>query len=110
MLIPQQNFCFRVTTGSHFYLGLYLTAGSAGQTWRVTVLREAMNSIFRRMPILRAGALWALCVLSGAFAAARDVLPGMPPLLDPGNIYAATAPGEFAVAVKGFPARVYVPN
>jgi DNA-binding beta-propeller fold protein YncE len=62
------------------------------------------------MPVLRAGALWALCVLSGAFAAARDVLPGMPPLLDPGNIYAATAPGEFAVAVKGFPAGVYVPN
>jgi len=62
------------------------------------------------MPAGWAGALWALCVLSGASAAALDVLPGMPPLLDPNNIYAAAAPGKFAAAVKGFPARVYVPN
>jgi YVTN family beta-propeller protein len=62
------------------------------------------------MPAARAGALWALCVLSAASAAALDVLPGMPPLLDPNNVYAAAAPGKLADAVKGFPARVYVPN
>jgi YVTN family beta-propeller protein len=69
-----------------------------------------MKFHFWRMPAGWAGALWALCVLSGASAAALDVLPGMPPLLDPNNIYAAAAPGKFAAAVKGFPARVYVPN
>jgi YVTN family beta-propeller protein len=39
-----------------------------------------------------------------------DGLPGMPPVLDPKNIYSAAVPGNFAPAVKGMPARVYVPN
>jgi len=69
-----------------------------------------MKFCFRRMPASRAGALWALCVLSAASAAALDVLPGMPPLLDPHNVYAAAGPGKLADAVKAFPARVYVPN
>jgi YVTN family beta-propeller protein len=37
-------------------------------------------------------------------------LPGMPPVLDPGDVYAATRPGRLAKAVRRFPARVYVPN
>ncbi|MFF2727077.1 beta-propeller fold lactonase family protein [Streptomyces sp. NPDC058008] len=37
-------------------------------------------------------------------------LPGMPPVLDPENIYAADRAGELAPAVKDFPSRVYVPN
>ena len=69
-----------------------------------------MKFYFRRMPGARAGALWTLCVLSAASAAALDVLPGMPPLLDPHNVYSAAAPGKLAEAVKAFPARVYVPN
>src|SRR3954449_13061670 len=111
MLVPEQNFSFRRATGSHFLLGLYLTLKVYGNgTRRDTVLKEAMKFHFRRMPAGWAGALWALCVLSGECGAVLDVLPGMPPLLDPNNVYAAAAPGEFAAAVKGFPARVYVPN
>ncbi|MFE4692881.1 hypothetical protein ACFRH6_22875 [Streptomyces sp. NPDC056749] len=37
-------------------------------------------------------------------------LPGMPPVLDPKDVYAADRPGKLAAAVKGFPSRVYVPN
>ncbi|MFG3135604.1 hypothetical protein ACGFZA_05185 [Streptomyces sp. NPDC048211] len=37
-------------------------------------------------------------------------LPGMPPVLDAGNVYAADAPGKLSPAVKDFPSRVYVPN
>ncbi|MEU0144881.1 hypothetical protein ABZ119_02805 [Streptomyces sp. NPDC006288] len=37
-------------------------------------------------------------------------LPGMPPVLDPSDVYAADRPGKLAPAVKGFPSRVYVPN
>ncbi|MFD7286766.1 YncE family protein [Streptomyces sp. NPDC059863] len=37
-------------------------------------------------------------------------LPGMPPVLDPKDIYAADRPGMFSPIVKGFPSRVYVPN
>ena len=45
-----------------------------------------------------------------ALAFAQNALPGMPPVLDPKNVYSATAPGMFSPAVAGFPTRVYVPN
>lgn len=35
---------------------------------------------------------------------------GVPPLLDPNDVYAADRPGLLAPAVRGFPSRVYVPN
>ncbi|WP_328861806.1 YncE family protein [Streptomyces sp. NBC_00306] len=37
-------------------------------------------------------------------------LPGMPPVLNPKDVYAADRPGMFSPAVKGFPSRIYVPN
>ena len=37
-------------------------------------------------------------------------LPGMPPVLVPGDIYAADRPNAFSPAVVGDLARVYVPN
>ncbi|MFF3890450.1 YncE family protein [Streptomyces sp. NPDC001914] len=37
-------------------------------------------------------------------------LPGMPPLLDPADVYAADRPGRLSPVVKDFPSRVYVPN
>jgi YVTN family beta-propeller protein len=47
---------------------------------------------------------------SAAAPVPGDGLEGMPPLLDPGNIYAADGPGKLSPAVANFPARVYVPN
>lgn len=41
---------------------------------------------------------------------APDGLPGMPPLLDPKDVYAADRPGRLSPVVKDFPSRVYVPN
>ncbi|MBL1100321.1 beta-propeller fold lactonase family protein [Streptomyces sp. 205] len=43
-------------------------------------------------------------------AARAKLLPGMPPPLDPHDLYAADRPGKLAKAVKRFPSRVYVPN
>ncbi|MET7456069.1 hypothetical protein ABZT03_30135 [Streptomyces sp. NPDC005574] len=37
-------------------------------------------------------------------------LPGMPPLLDPRDVYAADRPGRLSPVVRDFPSRVYVPN
>ena len=37
-------------------------------------------------------------------------LPGMAPLLDPHDIYAADRPGDLSPAVKDYPSRIYVPN
>ncbi|MFH8681523.1 YncE family protein [Streptomyces lydicus] len=42
--------------------------------------------------------------------AARPGLPGMPPLLDEHDLYAADRPGRLAPQVKDYPARIYVPN
>jgi YVTN family beta-propeller protein len=37
-------------------------------------------------------------------------LLGMPPVLDPHDIYAADRPGDLSSTVKDYPARIYVPN
>ncbi|MBT2420981.1 YncE family protein [Streptomyces sp. ISL-22] len=37
-------------------------------------------------------------------------LPGMPPVLDPNDVYAADRPNKLSPVVKDFPSRVYVPN
>ncbi|NUU22265.1 MAG: beta-propeller fold lactonase family protein [Streptomycetaceae bacterium] len=37
-------------------------------------------------------------------------LPGMPPVLDPNDLYAADRPNQLADTVRNFPPRVYVPN
>lgn len=42
--------------------------------------------------------------------AARTQLPGMPPPLDPGDVYAADRPGMLSPVVRGFRSLVYVPN
>ncbi|MEV5736482.1 hypothetical protein [Streptomyces sp. NPDC052292] len=39
-----------------------------------------------------------------------DVLPGMPPVEDPTDIYAADRPGKLSPVVADFPSRIYVPN
>ena len=51
-----------------------------------------------------------LILLSAALLQAAAALPGMPPVLDNGNVYSADAPGLLSPTVKNFPYRVYVPN
>ncbi|MEU7059904.1 hypothetical protein [Streptomyces sp. NPDC046197] len=41
---------------------------------------------------------------------AVDGLPGMPPVLDRADVYAADRPNKLSPVVKDFPSRVYVPN
>ena len=43
-------------------------------------------------------------------AATAGPLPGMPPVVDPSNLYSETAAGHFSPAVAGALARVYVPE
>ncbi|MYW17328.1 hypothetical protein GT039_17450 [Streptomyces sp. SID2955] len=39
-----------------------------------------------------------------------NVLPGMPPVEDPADLYSADRPNRLSAVVKDFPSRVYVPN
>ena len=43
-------------------------------------------------------------------AANRTPLAGMPPVIDPANIYSETAAGKLSPTVKDYPSRIYVPN
>jgi YVTN family beta-propeller protein len=47
---------------------------------------------------------------TAASSQSADPLPGMPPLVDAHDVYAANRPGRLSDAVRGFPERVYVPN
>jgi YVTN family beta-propeller protein len=47
---------------------------------------------------------------SATGTAESAALPGMPPVLDPNNIYAANRAGNVSPNVAKFPQRVYVPN
>lgn len=39
-----------------------------------------------------------------------NALPGMPPIIDPRNIYSETTPDKLSATIKALPPRVYVPN
>jgi YVTN family beta-propeller protein len=47
---------------------------------------------------------------SSLSAATLDLLPGMPAVDNPNDIYSADRPGKLSSVVKGFPSYVYVPN
>src|SRR5262249_26630954 len=51
-----------------------------------------------------------LCAWAADTNLKENLLPGMPPILEPNDIYAADRPGNLSPVVKGFPNRVYVPN
>lgn len=66
-----------------------------------------MQFSLRLLPVV------AVCALAAGGANAGsgvDALPGMPPVLDAHNVYAADGPGMLSATVRTDPARVYVPN
>ena len=75
------------------------------------------EGLVRMKPLYSQTVLRAVCplLLAGTVLIAVDTpgrspLPGMPPVLDSRDIYAADHAGKLSSAVKNFPNRVYVPN
>jgi YVTN family beta-propeller protein len=62
----------------------------------------------RRSSRFLAGA--ALCLASAAAGAGAEPLPGMPPVVDPHNLYSEAAAGKLSPAAADALPRVYVPN
>ena len=62
--------------------------------------------------VLAAGLAVTLSLLGALVAAGRaaEPLPGMPPVMDPANLYSETQAGRMSPAVTGALPRVYVPN
>ena len=70
-----------------------------------------MRRQIAQSPMLRALAAVGLLMAAGPLAgAAIDVLPGMPPVVDPANLYSETVAGHLSAAVSGALPRVYVPE
>jgi DNA-binding beta-propeller fold protein YncE len=59
-------------------------------------------------PLLLAFAIWPIAALP--LGAASSALPGMPPVVDPNDIYSETHVGKLSPTVRGFADLVYVPN
>ena len=59
-------------------------------------------------PILLVLVAWPMT--GWARTAASEALPGMPPVLNPNDIYSETQAGKLSPVVRNFPARIYVPN
>ena len=64
----------------------------------------------RRVLTFFIGLVAVLTAAASAAAPPADDLPGMPPLLDPQDVYAGARPGRLSPNVKGFPDLIYVPN
>jgi YVTN family beta-propeller protein len=66
----------------------------------------------RAAALLAAGLIVSWPVAAGAQQAARaiDTVPGMPPVVDPGNLYSETRAGNLRPDVAAAPPRIYVPN
>ena len=60
--------------------------------------------------ILLAVLLVCLAVQAAETISKDRLLPGMPPILDPNDIYSADHAGNLSPVVRNFPHRVYVPN
>ena len=69
-----------------------------------------LSSHTRAGRCIRLIATLALLAIPAVTSTQSDALPGMPPLIDPHDIYAGIRPGPLHPAVKDFPSLVYVPN
>ncbi len=72
-------------------------------------------SLFERVRRARAAVVCLLLLSGGVYLAAQGStapgpLPGMPPNLDPNDLYAAGRPGNLSPAVAKALPRIYVPN
>jgi YVTN family beta-propeller protein len=68
-----------------------------------------MPLTIRRCLVL-AGLLSLLPVIAPPRVTAVETVPGMPPVLDPTNLYSETTAGKLSPAIANAPARVYVPH
>jgi YVTN family beta-propeller protein len=77
---------------------------------RSRACRRAARHLTRFVPALGL-ALATLCAGPAAFAATSiDTVPGMPPVVNPDNLYSEAGANHFSPAVSGALSRVYVPN
>lgn len=73
----------------------------ARTSFNVSLAASALASVFMMAPVHGA---------PPAMAGAVATVPGMPPVVDPHNLYSETGPTHLSPAVRGDLERIYVPN
>src|SRR5262245_56631176 len=88
--------CFLCAIGASVRSGAFLTEKLPAPLWSIapTGVRTAEGA---------PGA-------TAAVLSPDEALPGMPPVLNPHDVYSETRAGVLSPVVQGFPSRVYVPN
>src|SRR5262249_11464177 len=93
----------RATRGVRLGLAVAAAAIGAAALWMVQVRGAAPESA-------GAPASHAVAAASAAAPAAIATVPGMPPVVDPRNLYSEVSAGKLGAAVANDLERIYVPN
>jgi YVTN family beta-propeller protein len=86
---------------------VFRPAGDTGGSAPTRAARPAAPPAARARPPAPQAATWQVV---SPISDLSVPLPGMPPVADPANIYAAAGPDMLSLAVRGVPYRIYVPN
>jgi DNA-binding beta-propeller fold protein YncE len=89
--------------------GALLALLAAGGAW-VLVANNAPASVAAANPARGTPAPGAEQTAPAAPAPVIETAPGMPPVIDPQNLYSETVAGRIDPRIAGDPARIYVPN
>jgi YVTN family beta-propeller protein len=91
-----------------------MKANSCGpRRWVAAVLAPSLLAVMAcpsETNAPRTGTSAEIATPGGAMIPVGNPLPGMPPVLDPKDLYAADRPGQLSPAVRSHPQRIYVPN
>jgi YVTN family beta-propeller protein len=71
---------------------------------------HALEAAVRGLGFVLAVSVWPATVPAQPGARAIETIPGMPPVVDPSNLYSETRAGKLSAAVASALPRVYVPN
>jgi YVTN family beta-propeller protein len=86
---------------------VFRPAGHASTSGPAKVSRSAAPPASPTRAVPNPTATWPVASLPSDLSVP---LPGIPPVADPANIYAAAGPNMLSPAVQGVPYRIYVPN
>ena len=99
--------CLAVTVVVAVFAVVFRPRADTGRPAPARAPHPAAAPASRARPAPPAAATWQV---AGPVSDLSVPLPGMPPVTDPANIYAAAGPDMLSPAVRGVPYRIYVPD
>ena len=87
-----------------------MAAGATAAKETMTLMNGSARWGWRTVGSALALGLWAAAAWAQGAARPVDTVPGMPPVVDPANLYSEARAGKLSPAVAGALPRIYVPN